>query len=154
MLGCSTNLDILKERYNEHYDTLVDELNKSYLKRLMNLPDSITGFYLHSGLNEISKVGRASHDNRFGVVYSEKQAKGMVAYCELSQILPVFNEGWEPQHSYETMKWCIQTSDHGINIYSTYLYNALLTFKTEEKAELFLKERIDLITDLSKAGII
>jgi hypothetical protein len=29
-------------------------------------------------------------------VYSEEQAKGMVAFCEISQIMPVFNEGWAP----------------------------------------------------------
>jgi hypothetical protein len=94
---------------------MVIALDKSVIKSIFSFKNNLaSGFYLHSGLNEISKVGQASHDNRFGIVYSEEQAKGMVAFCEISQIMPVFNEGWEPDHSYETMKWCIQTSDHGI----------------------------------------
>jgi hypothetical protein len=36
----------------------------------------------------------------------------------------------------------------------SYRHNSFLLFETEKKAELFLKEKIDLITDLSKAGII
>ena len=157
MLGYGPNLDMLKESYNEHYDTIKDELNESYLKSLLKLPEKITGFYLHSGLNEISKVGQASNENRFGVVYSNEQAKGIAAYCELSQILPVFNEGWKPDWSTteDTIKQCIRTFENGaIQVYGTFDFRSFLAFETEEKAMLFLKEKIDLITDLSKAGII
>jgi hypothetical protein len=73
----------VKEFYNENYEEICENL---FPKDLLELPDKITGFYLQSGLNKISKVGEASHDNRFGVSYSEEQAKGMVAFCELSQI--------------------------------------------------------------------
>jgi hypothetical protein len=45
MLGYGPNLDMLKERYNEHYDTIVDELNKTYIKNLLKLPDKISGYY-------------------------------------------------------------------------------------------------------------
>jgi hypothetical protein len=36
----------------------------------------------------------------------------------------------------------------------SYQFHQLLTFETEKKANLFLKEKIDLVTDLSKAGMI
>jgi hypothetical protein len=39
-------------------------------------------------------------------------------------------------------------------VYGTFDFRSFLAFETEEKAMLFLKEKIDLITDLSKAGII
>jgi hypothetical protein len=42
---------------------------------------------------------------RFGVAYSEEQAKGIQAFCELSQILPIFNEGWESDFGDGKMKW-------------------------------------------------
>jgi hypothetical protein len=151
MFGFGSNLDMIKEDYNLHYDEVLDRIDFGHL---LKFPDLVGGFILDINCNKISEIGAMIHDDRFGIVKTHDQAKGMAAFCTLSQILPIYNEGWEPQHSYETMKWCIQTSDHGINIYRTYLYNALLTFKTEEKAELFLKEKIDLITDLSKAGII
>jgi hypothetical protein len=150
----NTNLDKVKEIYNTYYDIIVDELNKSYLKDTLELPDKITGFYLHSGLNEISKVGQASNENRFGIVYSEEQAKGMAAFCEASQILPIYNEGWEPDWSTTDDKWFIQTINNKLKVYCTFEFHRFLVFETEEKARLFLKEKIDLITNLSKAGII
>jgi hypothetical protein len=39
LLGFGSNLDMLKEHYNEHYETVVDELNKFYKKRLLELPE-------------------------------------------------------------------------------------------------------------------
>ena len=155
MLGCSTNLDILKERYNEHYDTITDKLNKSYLKELLKLPDEISGYYIDQDAIKVSRAERRTEDGRFGVANTLEQAKGMAAFCTLSQILPVFNEGWEPDWDEETIKHRIRTYEDGaIQVCCTFGYPAFLTFKTEEKAMLFLKEKIDLITDLSKAGII
>jgi hypothetical protein len=42
----------------------------------------------------------------------------MVAFCELSQILPIFNEGWNPDWSKNYEKWCIKTTNLGINVTS------------------------------------
>jgi hypothetical protein len=39
--------------------------------------------------------GEVREKDRVGVAYSGEQAKGIQAFCELSQILPIFNEGWE-----------------------------------------------------------
>ena len=154
MLGYGPNLDMLKERYNEHYDTILDELNKSYLKSLLELPDVLSGYYLDHHCNEIAITDTREQDERFGIANTLEQAKGMVAFCELSHILSIFNYGWEPERSCDIMKWCIQTGDNDINVYGSYRHNSFLLFETEKKAELFLKEKIDLITDLSKAGII
>jgi hypothetical protein len=87
-------------------------------------------------------------------VYSEEQAKGMAAFCEASQILPIYNEGWEPDWSTTDDKWFIQTINNKLKVYCTFEFHRFLVFETEEKARLFLKEKIDLITNLSKAGII
>jgi hypothetical protein len=145
------DLDAVKEFYNENYKEICENL---FPKDLLALPDKITGFYLQSGLNKISKVDEARHDNRFGVSYSEEQAKGMVAFCELSQILPIFNEGWNPDWNKNYEKWCIKTTNLGINVVGYNHIPHFLAFQTKKKAELFLKEKIDLITDLSNARII
>jgi hypothetical protein len=43
---------MLKEHYNEHYETVVDELNNFYKKRLLELPEKIDGFSgFHPSLN-------------------------------------------------------------------------------------------------------
>ena len=145
------DLDAVKEFYNENYKEICENL---FPKDLLALPDKITGFYLQSGLNKISKVDEARHDNRFGVSYSEEQAKGMVAFCELSQILPIFNQGWNPDWNKNYEKWCIKTTSLGINVVGYNHIPHFLAFQTKKKAELFLKEKIDLITDLSNARII
>jgi hypothetical protein len=44
----------LKEHYNEHYETVVDELNKFYKKRLLELPEKLDGFYLDHDSKRIS----------------------------------------------------------------------------------------------------
>jgi hypothetical protein len=62
MLLLFPNLDTLKEHYNEHYYTVVDELNKFYKKRLLELPEKVDGFYLDHDLNKITKVARVAHD--------------------------------------------------------------------------------------------
>jgi hypothetical protein len=69
----------------------------------------------------------------------------MAAFCEVSQILPVFNEGWEPDWDRTTIKHCIQTVGGELVTFATFECRRLLAFKTEEKAQLFLKEKIDLI---------
>jgi hypothetical protein len=35
------------------------------------------------------------------VTYTHDQAKGNAALCELSHILPVYNEGWKPEWEVE-----------------------------------------------------
>jgi hypothetical protein len=147
----TASIEKMKNFYNKFYDEIYEVF---YPKDLLKLPDKITGFYLHSGLNKITKVGQASQDNQFGVVKTHKQAKGIVAYCELSQILPVFNEGWEPDWDRTTIKHCIQTVEGRLVTFTTFECRRLLAFKTEEKAKLFLSEKIDLVNDLQKAMII
>jgi hypothetical protein len=46
------------------------------------------------------------------------------------------------------MKWCIKTAEGKVKIVAYYICSHFLAFETEEKAKLFLKEKIDLITDL------
>ena len=154
MLGYGPNLDMLKERYNEHYDTILDELNKSYLKSLLELPDVLSGYYLDHHCNEIAITDTREQDDRFGIANTLEQAKGMAAFCTLSHILPIFNEGWEPDWTDGTPKSCIETVGGDIHTAFYFNYANFLAFETQEKAKLFLKEKIDLITDLSKAGII
>ena len=154
MFGFGSNLDTIKEEYNLHYDKVLERIKFGHL---LKLPDLVGGYILDINCNNISKVDAMIHTDRFGIVKTHDQAKGMAAFCTISQILPIFNEGWEPDWSTteDTIKQCIRTFEDGsIHVYGTFDYRSFLAFETEEKANLFLKEKIDLITDLSKAGII
>jgi hypothetical protein len=62
---------------------------------------------------EIAITDLRTDEDRFGIVNTLEQARGMVAFCELSHILPVFNEGWEPNWNEETIKHGIRTFEDG-----------------------------------------
>ena len=151
MFGFGSNLDTIKEEYNLHYDKVLDRINFGHL---LKLPDLVGGYILDINCNNISKVDAMTHNDRFGIVKTHDQVKGMAAFCTLSQILPVFNEGWEPDWDKTTIKHCIHTVEGELVTFTTFECRRLLAFKTEEKARLFLKEKIDLINDLRKAMII
>ena len=153
MMSIRTNeLDNVKEFYNQNYEEIYEEVCPKYL---LELPDIISGYYLDHNCNEIAITDLRTDEDRFGIANTLEQARGMTAFCELSHILPVFNGGWEPNWDEETIKHRIRTYEDGaIQVCCTFGYPAFLAFETEEKAKLFLKEKIDLITDLSKAGII
>ena len=145
------DLDAVKEFYNENYEEICENL---FSKGLFEFPEVINGFCLDQDSNRIIKVGGLTKYDRFGIVKTHKQAKGIQAFCELSQILSIFNEGWEPDWNDLNHKWSIRTTDSGIKILHHFTTPVFLSFETKEKAELFLKGKINLITDLSNARII
>jgi hypothetical protein len=53
-----------------------------------------------------------------------------------------------------TIKHCIQTVEGELVTFATFECRRLLAFKTEEKAKLFLKEKIDLINDLRQCYVL
>jgi hypothetical protein len=59
-------------------------------KRLLELPEKLDGFYLDHDSKRILRAETRVEDYRFGVANTLEQAKGMAAFCTLSQILPAF----------------------------------------------------------------
>ncbi|VVM21790.1 hypothetical protein BSPWISOXPB_4310, partial [uncultured Gammaproteobacteria bacterium] len=145
-------LEEAKEFYNANYDEILESI---YPEFLLQKPAEIDGFYLDSETGEIEQTGLSYKNGGFGVTYSYEQAEGVVAFCELTQLLPAFNEGWEPEWSYSAgIKWVIVKIKGGFNVRCEYSGRKLLAFKTKEKAELFLMLKKPLISALSDAGII
>jgi hypothetical protein len=122
-----------KEEYNLHYDKVLDRINFGHL---LKLPDLVGGYILDINCNNISKVDAMTHNDRFGIVKTHDQVKGMAAFCTLSQILPVFNEGWEPDWTDGTPKSCIETVGGDIHTAFYFNYANFLAFETQEKAKL------------------
>jgi hypothetical protein len=147
----TASIEKMKNFYNEFYDEIYDTF---FPKDLLKFPEVISGYYVSNIVGGIMVSGEVREKYRVGVAYSGEQAKGIQAFCELSQILPIFNEGWESDFGDGKMKWCIKTAEGKVKVVAYYICSHFLAFETEEKAKLFLKEKIDLITDLSKAKII
>jgi hypothetical protein len=69
-------------------------------------------------------------------------------------LLPTYNEGWKPEWDGVDDKWCIHRVKSDCMVSKSIHNNMLLSFETKEKADLFLKEKINLVVDLSNAGYI
>lgn len=152
MRTMTKSLEEAKEFYNANYSEIVELI---YPELLLQKPAEIDGFYLDSETGYIEQTGSSYKNGDFGVTYSHDQAKGIVAFCELTQLLPAFNEGWEPVWKEEKdIKWCIIRIDDRYYVVEKYYDRHLLAFKTKEKAELFLKLKKPLVVALSDAGII
>jgi phage pi2 protein 07 len=76
------------------------------VKDLLGFPEVISGYYVSNIVGGIMVSGEVREKDRVGVAYSGEQAKGIQAFCELSQILPIFNEGWNPDWNKNYEKWC------------------------------------------------
>jgi hypothetical protein len=70
----------------------------------------------------------------YGVVHTREQCKAMESFCRLSHILPIYNQGWEPDYSTGIDKWHIQTINHEVQITCSYHAHHFLTFETKERA--------------------
>lgn len=142
------DLNDVMEFYKENYIEICEVLSP---KHLLKLPERIDGFYMNYGTEEISECG--GHLG-YGVVHTYEQAKAMEAFCKLSHVLAVFNQGWKPDYSTKKDKWYIQTFNHEVKVTCSYHAHSFLVFETEKKAKLFLKLKEEEVTDLSKGGII
>ena len=145
------DLDVVQEFYNDNYDEICENL---FPEDLLKMPDVISGFYLNREAGGIDGVSSVCGEDRFGVVDSHDQAKGIAALCELSHILPIYNQGWKPDWSTNKDKWYLQRFNYEVKVTCSYNAHHFLTFETKEKAEFFLKEKINLIVDLSNAGFL
>ena len=152
-LLCDFNEDLeaVKEFYNENYEEICENL---FPEDLLKMPEVINGFYLNRETGEIDKAASVLGEDRFGVAGSHDQAKGIAALCTLSHILPIYNQGWKPDWSTNKDKWYLQRFNYEVKVTCSYNAHHFLTFETKEKAEFFLKEKINLIVDLSNAGFL
>lgn len=96
-----------------------------------------------------SRVGNTDIDRN--LLPSREAAEQHLALMQLHQLRDCYRQGWIPDFSNGyTSKYCIHKVDkHDIRIFEYKTYNAFLSFQTEELAEEFLNNFIDLII---KAG--
>jgi hypothetical protein len=146
------DIEKVQDIYNKNYNKICGLYNKDLLLKDIN---NISGFYLsYCDHGEIKRALDVPATQKNCVTYTHDEAKGISALCQLSHILPVYNEGWKPDWEAEQKKWCIYRVNSEYKISSTFNHNMLLSFETEEKAKCFLSEEINLLVDLSNAHYI
>lgn len=147
----AATLEEVQDFYNENYEDILEILLP---EQLLKMPTVLNGFYLNHKSNVIDRASGVYGENRHGVACTHDQAVGMVAFCELTHLLESFNRGWKPNWSTNDNKWCIKKIRGKIEVNREFYTASLLVFETEKKANLFLKERSQLIVNLANAGIV
>ena len=141
------NVEITTE---EQRNELVKQLQEMEFKK--ELPKSweeikeVKGYWVDedSGINK-------KHWRRFvpeidkNIFKTEKQAKKALAMAQLSQLMAVYNDGWEPDWGDEECKYTIQRDSSDIVIDIWRHGYQFLTFKTKEIRDKFFKNFKPLI---------
>lgn len=123
-----------------------EEVKKSLPMSFEEL-ETIKGYYMHNNSN-IVEVSKVSPDglNR-NIFRKESQAKSSLAMAQLSQLMYAWNDGWEPDWTDATNKYCIPSGKE-CNYIETYSNSKhFLAFKSREIAEKFLSTFKDLIDE-------
>lgn len=109
--------------------------------------DVISGWYFTSdSYLRMSRGGQAIEVNR-NVFNTEKQALSTLAKAQLSQLMAVYNEGWEVNWEDGSTKYCIERYENELK-YSEFMYTyQFLAFKSKELANEFLTNFEQLIKE-------
>lgn len=126
------------------------ELTEKLLPKSWEELEKIRGCYIDETATVISNLTDYStyvHSNK-NVFAIKKQAKSALAMAQLSQLMKVYNDGWEPIWNDESVdKYCIYRFDNSIYIEPCTFTFHFLVFKTEEIAWEFRKNFEQLIKE-------
>lgn len=109
--------------------------------------NNVSGYWVGSS-GEIRVANRNALRGDKNTFKYEEQAESMLAYAQLTQLmaLPCFNGDWKPSwDNANDTKYSIAFYDNKLYINVSYTYQHFLTFKSKEKAIMFLGLYKDLI---------
>jgi hypothetical protein len=104
----------------------------------------LSGFYQSGGC--VAGGGQYSiNSSNKNVFATKEQAEACIAIAQLSQLMKVYNDGWEADWSNRTDKYSMYFYKEDITIGHMMCARSFLSFKDEETAELFLENFRELI---------
>jgi hypothetical protein len=124
-----------------------DELTKIELPKSWKELERINGYYIDYTVNKIFNTKTfGSKTPQECVFVTLKQALSALAMAQLSQLMAVYNDGWEPDwHDSQCTKYVLERKGSSINTntYNSYYY--FLAFKTAKLRDEFVKNFEPLI---------
>ena len=114
-----------------------DELTKKKLPKFFNELKNTDGYYITSQ----AKIERSVYGLYLNSFPTEKQAKSALAMAQLSQLMAVYNDGWEPNWRNENEEKYVIYAENSkiISIYTFKCNNQFLAFKIAELRDKFAK---------------
>jgi hypothetical protein len=125
---------------------LYPELNKKQLpKSWEDLPE-IDGWYFDSRCNIDNAISLSATKPNKDVFATKEQAEASIAMAQLSQLMKVYNDGWEADYlDGGSVKYGIGYFGEELKVVTVYSTRYFLVFKDEETAELFIENFTELI---------
>lgn len=128
------------------FENIVFKRKEPYLPKSWGELENVSGFYVNSSSNLHYSGGPESlsgHRNRFA---TREQAEASIAMAQLSQLMKIYNEGWEPKWSDEyECKYVIYYHRENIITSTSNSSRCFLSFKSSDLRDLFLENFRDLI---------
>jgi len=128
-----------------------EELTKKELPKSIFELSPYTGYYIHSGEGNVQKLRstmNAKADiNAKHIFATEKQAKSALAAAQLSQLMAVYNDGWEDSWDGNGYNYCLICTSNRIKKDMFSAQKQFLAFKSAELRDEFLKNFEPLIKE-------
>jgi len=121
------------------------ELAKKEIPKSWEELENIEGYYVSNSCYVFNaKINKIQNSER-NIFATKEQAEASIAMAQLSQLMKVYNDGWEPDWSINDEKYVIYFSEN--NIIVNYYFNQqfFLSFKDAEIRDLFLENFRELI---------
>jgi hypothetical protein len=121
------------------------EIAKKELPKSWEDLDKIDGYYVSNQSNVFNvKINEIQNAER-NIFATKEQAEASLAMAQLSQLMKVYNDGWEPDYSVNKNKYYIFFIKNEIIKGTDFYYQNFLSFKDEETRDLFLENFRELI---------
>jgi uncharacterized pyridoxamine 5'-phosphate oxidase family protein len=140
---CNGTNNELKELAVQTYP----ELAKKQLPKSWEELKEFNGFYVDARLNiiKVDKYHTSYKDNK-NIFATKEQAKASIAMAQLSQLMKVYNDGWNPDWSEENSDNCVIFFDEEkLDFVTNTTQRGFLSLKDYQTAELFIQNFRELI---------
>jgi hypothetical protein len=150
------NLKISKETANRWYNGSDTELKQLALQTFpelaeKELPKSFSeiknkkGWYVDMNERIIESENLKDEKGFRHIFATKEQAEASIALAQLSQLMKVYNSGWEADWTNDEDKFCIEFFNDFIDTSTCIAAAKLLSFKDAKTRDLFLENFRDLI---------
>ena len=108
--------------------------------------DGVGGYFITEGSSAKKLLKSWPYSCNKNVFATKEQAEASLALAQLSQLLPYYRDGWEPDWNDDlSAKWCVLLRQNVFIVDYAYAINTFLSFPTEKLAKDFLDNFRDLI---------
>lgn len=126
------------------FESIVFKEIKKRLPKNWEELDRVHGYYIQSN-SRVNQSSVSATDENTNVFATKEQAEAAVAIAQLSQLMKVYNDGWNPDWNDDEFKYCIYFIGNDIRKESLQNSRIFLSFKDEEIRNLFFENFRELI---------